>query len=174
MNARRILAAVVFLAAVVAANALTAAYGLIPVGFGLMATAGTWAAGLVFVARDLVHDTAGRRAVLALVAVGAALSAWLAGPQLALASGLAFAVSEATDMAVYTPLRRRGWVRAALASNVVGGLVDTVLFLAVAGFPIWSALPGQMLAKTAVSAAVVSAVAVARAVLRDRVRPQGS
>lgn len=162
-----------FLTLVIAANWLTAEYGLVPVGFGLVATAGTWAAGLVLVARDLVHDAGGRLAVLACIAVGAGLSVLLATPQLALASGVAFAVSEAADYAVYAPLRRRGWARAVAASSVVGSAIDTVLFLALAGFPVWSALPGQMLAKTAAMAAVVAPVVVARAVLRNRLRPEG-
>lgn len=165
-----VLACVAFLGLVVAANVLTARYGLVPVGLGLMATAGTWAAGLVLVARDLVHDALGRLAVLGCIAAGAAVSAALAEPRLAGASAVAFAVSEVADLAVYEPLRRRGWVRAVVASNVVGAVVDTVLFLALAGFPIWAAMPGQLLAKTTATAVVVIPVGVSRAVLRHRLR----
>jgi len=56
LNTRALGAAVVFLGLVVAANVLTSTYGLVPAGFGLTATAGTWAAGLVLLARDLVDD----------------------------------------------------------------------------------------------------------------------
>lgn len=164
---------VVFLVLVVGANWLTATYGLVPVGLGLVATAGAWAAGLVLVARDLVHDTAGRLAVLACIVAGAALSGLLATPQLAIASGVAFAISELADFAVYAPLRRRGWGRAVAASSVVGSVVDTVLFLWLAGFPIAMAMPGQMFAKTTAIAVVVVPVVVARAVLRYRLRPEG-
>ena len=169
----RLAAVGAFLGLVVAANWLTATHGLIPVGFGLVATAGTFAAGLVLLARDLVHDTAGRLAVAGCIAAGAALSAVLATPQLAVASGAAFAVSELADYAVYAPLRRRGWARAVLASNTVGATVDTVLFLTLAGFPVWSAMPGQMFVKTAVTLAVVTPVVVTRAFLRHSVRTQG-
>lgn len=169
----RFWAAVVFLALVVAANILTSRYGLVPVGLGLMATAGTWAAGLTFVARDWVHDLLGRWATVACIGVGVALSALLTSPQLAVASGVAFAVSELADLAVYEPLRRRGWARAVVASNLVGSAVDTVVFLALAGFPIWLALPGQMLAKTTATAVVVIPVQVGRAVLRNRLRAEG-
>jgi uncharacterized PurR-regulated membrane protein YhhQ (DUF165 family) len=162
----RLAAVAAFLICVVAANVLTARYGLIPVGLGLTATAGTYAAGLVLLARDLVHDLAGRLAVAGCVVAGAVVSAVLAGPRLAFASGVAFAVSELADTLVYQPLRRKGWGRAALLSGLVGSAVDTLLFLALAGFPIWSALPGQMLAKTAVTAAVVIPVVVGRALLR--------
>lgn len=168
-------AVAVFVALVVTANWLTATYGLIPVGLGLMATAGTWCAGLVLVARDLVHDTAGRLAVLGCIVVGAALSAWLTAPQLAVASGVAFAVSELADFAVYQPLRRRGWARAVLASSLVGALVDTVLFLWLAGFPIAEALPGQLFAKTvAIASVVLVGVLVRLALPRQSVHAEGA
>lgn len=166
-------AAVAFLSLVVAANWLTATYGLIPVGFGLVTTAGTWAAGLVLVARDLVQDMAGRLAVLLLIAAGAALSALLTNPALGIASGAAFAVSELADFAVYTPLRRHGWARAVAWSSVAGSLVDSALFLTLAGFPL-SALPGQVIVKMAAMVAVVLPVVVIRAFLRNRVRAEGA
>jgi len=77
---------VMFAAAVAAANALTARYGLIPVGLGLTATAGTYAAWFCLLARDWVHDTAGRAAVLAAITVAGIASAVMAGPRLAAAS----------------------------------------------------------------------------------------
>ncbi len=103
------LAVAMFAAAVAAANALTARYGLIPVGLGLSATAGTYG--------------------------------------------------------------RRGWVRAVIASNTVGAPVDTILFLALAGFPIWAAVPGQLLAKATATAIPVAVVLGVRALLRHRLRP---
>lgn len=165
---------VVFAGSVTAANWLTARYGFIPVGFGLTATAGTYAAGLCLLARDWVHDTAGRIAVLTAIAAGGAASAVMAGPRLAVASAAAFVASELVDLAVYQPLRRRSWVRAVLASNAVGAPVDTVLFLALAGFPIWTAVPGQLLAKVTATAVPVAVVLLARAVLRHRQRTEGA
>jgi hypothetical protein len=168
------LAAGLFAGSVTAANALTASYGLIPVGLGLTATAGTYAAGLCLLARDWLHDTAGRVAVLAAIAAGGAASAVMAGPRLAMASATAFVLSELADLAVYQPLRRRGWIRAVAASNAVGAPVDTELFLALAGFPIWAALPGQVLAKATATALPVAVVLIARALLRHRLRPPGA
>lgn len=171
----RIAAIAAFLALAVTANWLTATYGLIPVGIGLTATAGTWCAGLVLLARDWVHDASGRGVVLACIIVGAALSWAMTNPALALASAAAFAVSELADLAVYTPLRKSGWVKAAIASNLVGSVADTVVFLALAGFPIWQAMPGQIFAKTTATAVVVGVVVAARAyLLRNRVRTQGA
>ena len=162
-----------FVTVAVAANVLTNEFGMVPVGFGLVTTAGTFAAGLVLLVWDGLQDAAGRWWVLAAIAVGAGLSAWLGGPALALASGVAFAVSELADAAVYTPLRRKGWARAATASGVVGSVVDSLMFLWLAGFPM-SALPGQLLVKIGVTVAVVGLVVVARAVLRYRVRSEGA
>ena len=159
-----------FLGVILAANYVTTAYGLIAVGFGLYATAGTYLAGLAFVLRDAVQDTAGRRAALVVIVAGAALSYLITDPFIALASGVAFLVSEAADFAVYTPLRQRGYLRAAIASNIVGALVDTFLFLWIAGFPVVDAWQGQMVGKFTVTAVTVLLVMAARAVLRQPVR----
>lgn len=140
-------AGLAYVAAVVAANALTARYGMVAVGFGLAATAGTYAAGAALALRDLTQDYAGRLAVLLGVAAGALLSAWTSTPRLAVASGVTFVVAELVDLAVYTPLRRRGWARAVIASNAAGALVDTLLFLALAGFPVLASAPGQLVGK---------------------------
>ena len=63
------------------------------------------------------------------MATGSALSFAIAPPTLALASLVAFAVSETLDQAIYTPLRRRRLVLAVLASGVVGSIADSALFL---------------------------------------------
>lgn len=160
-----------YVGAVVAANWLTSRYGFVPVGFGLTTTAGTYAAGVALLARDALQDTAGRRAVLAAICIGALLSAWLSTPQLALASGAAFLIAELSDMAIYTPLRRRGWARAVLASNAIGAALDTVAFLALAGFPIWTALPGQLVGKLLWATAAPVAVVVAVRRVRRRAVP---
>jgi len=168
-------AAAVFAACVTAANLLSARFGLIPVGFGLSATAGTWAAGLCLTARDWVHDAAGRTAVLAAIAAGALAGAATASPRLAVASAAAFVASELADTAVYQPLRRRSWAAAVAASNTIGALVDTLLFLHLAGFTVTGAvLAGQLTAKTAATLAVLIPAVVTRAVLRHRLQPDGA
>lgn len=156
--------AAAFLSTILLANYVTTEYGMVSVGFGLVATAGTYLAGLAFILRDSVQDLTGKRVIIALVATGAGLSYFVADPFIALASGTAFLVSELADLGVYTPLRRRGYVRAAVASNVVGALVDTFLFLYIAGFPIVGAWQGQMVGKVAVTLAVVGVVVAVRTV----------
>lgn len=160
-----------FLTTILAANYVTTEYGFVPVGFGLMATAGTYFAGLAFVLRDSLQDTAGRIAVIVTVAAGGLLSYAVSDPHIATASAVAFLVSELTDFAIYTPLRKRGYVRAAFASNLAGAFLDTVLFLWIAGFPVWAGLPGQMVGKMLVTLAVVLVVLGVRVALpREPVR----
>lgn len=161
-------AAVALLACIVAANFVTSRYGVVPVGFGLMATAGTYFAGLTFVLRDALQDAAGKRWTLGLIAAGAAFSFILAAPFIALASAVAFLSSEVADLFVYTPLRKRGYIRAAVASNIAGSFVDTIIFLTIAGFAFQEALAGQMVGKLVVTVIVVVLVAAFRAWRRSR------
>jgi uncharacterized PurR-regulated membrane protein YhhQ (DUF165 family) len=154
--------AVAFVACIIAANYVTTRYGMVPVGFGLVATAGTYLAGLTFVLRDTVQDGLGKLVTVGLIVLGAVVSYAVSDPFIALASGVAFLASETADLAVYTPLRDRGYIRAAVASNVVGALVDTVLFLWIAGFPIRGAIAGQMTGKLLITLAVVALVVLVR------------
>ncbi len=131
--------------AVVAANWLTTRYGMITVLPGLATTTGTYAAGAALLARDAVQDTAGRWGVLAAIASGGALTT-LTSPALAAASTAAFLIAECADMAVYTPLRHRGWARSVLASNAVGAVLDTLVFLTLAHFPVTGQSVGGQLA----------------------------
>lgn len=147
--------AAAFVAVIVAANLATAQWGVVSF-LGVTATAGTALAGFGFVARDALQDAKGSRWVMAAIAAGAALTAAFS-PALAVASAAAFIVSEAADWGVYTPLRKRHRLGAALASNSVGALLDSVVFLAVAGFPIAGA-PAQTVVKIATTSAFVLGV----------------
>lgn len=147
---------------ILVANWATARYGLVPVAPGLAATAGTSAAGAALLFRDAIQDHLGRAAVVAAVVLGAGLSA-LTAPALALASAVAFLLAEMVDFAVYTPLRCRGWVRAVVASNLVGAVLDTGAFLALAGFPVTArAVVGQLVGKAWATAVPVAVVLVLR------------
>lgn len=172
-----LLSAVAYAAAVVGANYLTSSYGLVPAGFGLEVTAGTYAAGAALLARDFVQRYGGIRTALAAIAAGTAVSLVLADPRIALASAVAFLAAELVDLAVFTPLRRRGFVRAALASNLASAPVDTLAFLALAGFPITlEAVGGQLLAKLAWATVVPLALYLIgrRALLRHTLNPTGA
>jgi uncharacterized PurR-regulated membrane protein YhhQ (DUF165 family) len=85
--------------------------------------------GAALVLRDLVQRKHGIPASLACVAAGGLLSFFIAPPALAIASVSAFLFSELSDFAVYTPIARRSFAAAILASCGVGALVDSALFL---------------------------------------------
>src|SRR2546430_7010108 len=102
---------------------------LIPVAPGLMAPSGVTMAGVALVLRDLVQRRLGVAASSLAILAGAALSALLAPPALVIASAVAFLLSEFADLAVYTPLARRGLLIAVVASGVGGLGVDSVVFL---------------------------------------------
>jgi hypothetical protein len=119
---------------------------LIPVAPGVMAPSGVLMIGLALVLRDLVQRRLGVGWAVGAILAGAALSALLAPPSLVLASALAFLLSEAADLAVYTPLQRRALLLAVLASGTVGLVVDSVVFLWVA-FGSLEFLAGQVVGK---------------------------
>jgi uncharacterized PurR-regulated membrane protein YhhQ (DUF165 family) len=101
---------------------------------------------VALVLRDLVQRRLGVAASSLAVLAGAALSALLAPPALVIASATAFLLSEFADLAVYTPLARRGLLIAVLASGVVGLVVDSVVFLWLA-FGSLDFLLGQIVGK---------------------------
>lgn len=147
-----------YIATIPAANLAVTHFGAVPVGFGYGAPAGVYFVGLALVLRDLAREAAGRAAVLAAIVVGAVLSWWLADPALAVASAAAFLVAETMDFAVYEPLRRRGLLVAMLASNAVGLLADSLIFLRLA-FGSLEFLPGQVLGKAWMTLAAVAVIA---------------
>lgn len=137
-----------YIATILAANLLVTHAGNVTVGpFGWQAPAGVFTVGLALVLRDLLHEWGGWQSVLAAIGIGTGLSYLLADPRFAVASAVAFAVAELADTLVYTPLRRRGLIVAVFASNAVGLVVDSWLFLQLA-FGDLTFLPGQILAKT--------------------------
>ncbi len=145
-----------YILTIFAANLAITALGIVPVGFGLMAPAGVYFAGLAFSLRDALQETLGRRWVIAAILIGALVSAGLSA-QLALASGLAFLVSELADFIVYTPLRQRNWLGAVTASNIVGAIVDSALFLWLA-FGSLEFLAGQIVGKLWMTALAVGLI----------------
>lgn len=87
----------------------------------------TLVTGLVFVVRDFVQREMGHR-VLGAMAIAIAWSFFYAWPVIALASGLAFAVSETVDWLLFTFTRYRLSTRI-LLSSAVAAPVDTTIFL---------------------------------------------
>ena len=149
-----------FVATVFGANWALGEFGIVPIGFGLMAPAGVFFAGAAFTCRDMLHDAMGRPAVVTAIVIGAGLS-WFLEPTFAVASGVAFLVSELGDFAVYTPLRSRGWLRAVAASNVVGLVLDSALFLWLA-FGSLDFIEGQIVGKFYMTVAAIAGLWITR------------
>lgn len=151
------LAFAVYAGAIIASNWLITHVGiptgpggphLTPVGFGLMAPSGVWAAAVSFPARDVAQRLGGQWLGIAAILVGAAISWKISAPQIALASGVTYLCSETADFAVYTPLQRQWFTPAVIASGCVAAVVDSVLFLHLAGLPAGvSAVAGLVLGK---------------------------
>jgi uncharacterized PurR-regulated membrane protein YhhQ (DUF165 family) len=162
MSKLGIAAFVGYVATIFAANWLIQHVGIVPVGFGLMAPAAVYAAGLAFTFRDIVQRTLGRDIAVVAILAGASLS-YFVSPTFALASCAAFLVSELADFAVYTPLERKSWLGAVALSNTVGLVLDSFLFLSLA-FGSLAFLPGQIVGKAWVTLLAVLLLAVGRAV----------
>ena len=117
-----------------------------PVAPGLMAPSGVLMVGLALVLRDLVQRRLGLLWAVAAILAGTLLSALLAPAALVVASGVAFLLSELADLAVFTPLQRRRFLLAVLASSIVGLVVDSAVFLYLA-FGNLDYLAGQVVGK---------------------------
>lgn len=143
-----------YIGTIFAANWAITTFGLVPVGFGLVAPAGVYFVGLAFTFRDLSQNRLGPYWVMGAIVVGAGLSAILS-PALALASGTAFLLSETADLAVYTPLTKRNWLLGVGLSNTVGLVIDSVVFLWLGSFAVpfisMSQLPGQIVGKASMT-----------------------
>lgn len=146
---------IAFAATIPAANYLIGNFGtecipngpcLIPVGFGLMAPSGVLMIGAALVLRDLVQKAGGLSAALLAIAIGAALSWFVAPPALVIASVAAFVLAELADLAVYTPLKERQFGLAVLLSGIVGSVIDSAVFLWLA-FGSLAFIEGQVLGK---------------------------
>lgn len=149
-----------YIGTIFAANWSLSTFGVVPVGFALYAPAAAYFAGLALTFRDLVDDRLGLGAVVLAILVGAVLSMFVS-PTFAIASGVAFLFSELADLVVYQRIRSSGWLGAIFLSNLVGLVVDSVLFLALA-FGSLDFLAGQVVAKTTSTIAAVAFLAVVR------------
>ena len=136
---------------------------LVPVAPGLLAPSGVLTVGAALVLRDVVQRCLGLAAGLLAIALGTALSSLVAPGALVLASGVAFALSELVDFAIYTPLQRRRLTLAVVVSSVVGLTVDSVVFLTLA-FGSLAFLPGQIVGKLWAVAIAVPLVRLLRRV----------
>jgi uncharacterized PurR-regulated membrane protein YhhQ (DUF165 family) len=138
-------------------------------GDPIYAPSGVLAIGAAFTLRDLVQRRLGLGWTVLAIVVAAGLSAVLdtSVARVALASGVAVLLAEGLDLLVYTPLQRRNLIAAVLASNVVGVVVDSVVFLSIA-FSSLDLLEGQIIGKLWMTLAALPIVVALRAWDRRR------
>ncbi|WP_298468716.1 VUT family protein [Psychrobacillus sp. FSL K6-4046] len=152
-----------YLLSIVIANVVTARFA--PLEFGMfIVPMGTLFVGATFIFRDLVQNKYGRAKTylfifLALLLSGTASFALGDTLMIVAASALSFVIAETADTEIYTRLKLpMAW--RVFYSGIVGGLLDSVVFVIVglsplgAGFIPWEAVPaaivGQVIVKTVI------------------------
>jgi uncharacterized PurR-regulated membrane protein YhhQ (DUF165 family) len=147
----------VFVAMIVLSNYLLQHFGLLgPIpGTMWMVPAGTFCAAITWPARDVLSRVSGPKfgpwVGLLAVLVGAGIAWWIS-PTLAVASAVAYLCSEGVDWGLFWALggqKLQGprYLAPVGISTVVAALVDSIVFLNLAGIP-WSvAGPGLLAAK---------------------------
>ncbi|KGR84452.1 VUT family protein [Lysinibacillus odysseyi] len=150
-----------YLLSIVIANVVTARFA--PLEFGMfIVPMGTLFVGATFIFRDLVQNKYGRAKTYLFIMTAlllSALASFLLGDTLMIvaASALSFVIAETADTEIYTRLKLpMAW--RVLYSGIVGGLLDSAVFVIVglsplgAGILPWEAVPtailGQIIVKT--------------------------
>lgn len=118
----------------------------IPVGFGYQAPSGVLAIGIALFTRDYIQEKFGKQRTLVAIAIGIVLS-YLINPAVATASAVAFALGELSDFFVYSEIKKRSLIAAVIASGIIGGIVDSFVFLQIA-FHSTAYWQGQVIGKT--------------------------
>ena len=129
-----------------------------------------------FLVVDLANRYHGPRMARRIVYVGFVvallLSAWLATPRIAVASGTAFLCAELLDVTIFNRLRRHAWWKPPLVSTLFASIVDTAIFftLAFAGTDMpWVTLAlGDLGVKLAIALFALVPFRVALALVRPR------
>jgi hypothetical protein len=109
-----IINSILFVMAIVCSNIVISIYGVkavLLVGFFLVP--------IDFVTRDNIHQN--KALVISLMITGSVLSYWLSNPEIAIASGTAFAISMIVDYILYEKYNR-------VVSNIGASIVDSVVF----------------------------------------------
>src|SRR5579864_7783381 len=142
-----------FVGLVILANWLASRY-TVSVGFGRVAPAGVFCIGAVLVLRDWLQQLRGLRWTMPLV-YAAGLASWGIGDaagwtqleKVAVASVVAFTISETVEAVVFTPLRNRNLGLGVALSATVGNALDSYVFLTLA-FGSLTFLLGQFIGKS--------------------------
>lgn len=127
---------VLAMAMVVVASNVLVQYPFEPFGLAQLLTWGAFTYPLSFFVTELTNRRFGpvsaRRVVYIGFALAVILSILLASPRIALASGSAFLLAQLLDVAVFNRLRHEAWWQPPLVSSVLGSILDTAIFFAIA------------------------------------------
>lgn len=149
-----------YLAAIILANVVTAKFAPLQLGVFLIPY-GSFLIGATFILRDFVQNKYGKKQTymfIVLALVLSAISSYLLGDTLwiVFASAVSFAISETTDTEIYSRLNLSMNLRI-LYSGVVGGILDSAIFVIVGLSPlgaglvawefVWMAILGQVIIK---------------------------
>jgi uncharacterized PurR-regulated membrane protein YhhQ (DUF165 family) len=141
-----------YITAIVIANIGFTYLPMIALPGGEMLAPMSFLVGFIFVLRDFSQREIGHRVLIAM-AIGAGLSYLMADPFVALASVLAFSISESVDWGIFSftdkPLKQR-----ILLSSLIGTPVDSAIFMLMLGFFSWYGL-AIMFASKMVGAVIV-------------------
>ena len=166
--------ALAFISLVVLANWLASAY-VVSVGFGRVAPAGVFCIGGVLVLRDWLQQLRGLRWTMPLVYASGLVSwgvgdaaGWTSLEKVAVASVVAFTISESVEALVFTPLRNRSLTLGVALSATVGNALDSYVFLSLA-FGSLTFFVGQFAGKSE-----MIALGTLLTLSRRRVLPSGS
>lgn len=128
--------AVASMAAVVVASNILVQYPFTAFGLGDWLTWGAFTYPAAFLVTDVSTRRFGaagaRRVVYVGFALAVLLSAALATPRIAVASGAAFLLAQLLDIAIFRRLRGRAWWAPPFVSSVVSSGVDTAVFFSLA------------------------------------------
>ncbi|WP_188720320.1 VUT family protein [Nitratireductor aestuarii] len=126
----------VAMAVVVTASNFLVQYPFEHFGLGEILTWGAFTYPVAFLITDLTNRTFGVRAARKLVLIGFILafgiSAWLASPRIAIASGMAFLCAQLLDVSIFDRLRNGTWWKAPFISSFCGSVLDTIIFFGIA------------------------------------------
>jgi uncharacterized PurR-regulated membrane protein YhhQ (DUF165 family) len=127
-----------YLALVILANWLASAY-VVSVGFGRVAPAGVFCIGGVLVLRDWLQQLRGLLWTMPLVYAAGLISwgvgdaaGWTSLEKIAVASVVAFTISETVEAIVFTPIRNRSLTLGVALSGTIGNAIDSYVFLSLA------------------------------------------
>lgn len=115
-----------------------------PINLGDLLTWGAFTYPFAFLVSDVTNRREGpvvaRLVVLVGFVLGLGLSAYLATPRIAIASGTAFLVGQLLDISVFQRLRNWIWFLPPFVASLVGSALDTIIFFSLAFAPVFAGI----------------------------------